>query len=443
MADWHILPSLCYFSYVQLHFSAVILSLSSKVAVNKSKREDQIESTLESLRWELPRVGKLQGLIPGDDSALLVSKVYSNVVKFARSCVLYYSRNSLSMCTILTHVPMLVPPYSYKLERVLSNIIRPPKLYIDKEVEGIHSDVAEIIKEVEVNSHQRIRLLEARQQGMQPHRSRTLLILSEETRDFQVKERMWDLQKALRSKAQTAEDLVRYRNALLDPSTRSKKYEQFNLQALQEKDEFQAWYTSEVSGLFLLYGTTLNARSGFSWLSSAALDFVQALRDGTLKTHDNKMVLCAVAHDTAWSTPQVKTESNVIISQIVLSALEQQTSYISDATKFSRLKASIEDPDYKHAVPRLPCRVLSEIIECDPALVTYVVLDRIDACNCGTSTFLETLLEVVLKCKSTVKVFAVVGGLGNFDVHDILATGKGDKFHPVRIDQRVSKTGAK
>ena len=71
--------------------------LSSKVAVNKSKREEKIESTLESLRWELPRVGKLQGLIPSDDSALLVSKVYSNVVKFARSCILYYSRNSVSM----------------------------------------------------------------------------------------------------------------------------------------------------------------------------------------------------------------------------------------------------------------------------------------------------------------------------------------------------------
>lgn len=103
MADWHIPPSLCYFSYVQICFSAVIPSLSSKVAVNKSKREDQIESTLESLRWELPRVGKLQGLIPGDDSALLVSKIYSNVVKFARSCVLYYSRNSISMCRIPAH----------------------------------------------------------------------------------------------------------------------------------------------------------------------------------------------------------------------------------------------------------------------------------------------------------------------------------------------------
>ena len=89
-------------------------------------------------------------------------------------------------------------------------------------------------------------------------------MLGEEARDFQVKESIWELQKALRSKAQTAEDLVRYRNAMLDPSTRSKKYEQFNLQALQEKEEFQGWHTSETSGLFLLYGTTMNARSGFS-----------------------------------------------------------------------------------------------------------------------------------------------------------------------------------
>ena len=80
--------------------SAELPLLSSKVAVNKSKREDQIESTLESLRWEIPRISKLQRLIPDDNSALLVSKVYSNVVKFARSCVMYYSRNSISTCTI-------------------------------------------------------------------------------------------------------------------------------------------------------------------------------------------------------------------------------------------------------------------------------------------------------------------------------------------------------
>lgn len=78
-------------------------------------------------------------------------------------------------------------------------------------------------------------------------------MLGKENRDFQVEESMWELQKALRSKAQTAEDLVRYRNAMLDPSTRSKKHEQFDLQALQEKAEFQGWHTSEDSGLFLLY----------------------------------------------------------------------------------------------------------------------------------------------------------------------------------------------
>ena len=88
--------------------AGLILPLSRKVAVNKSKREEKIESTLESLRWELPRVGKLQGLIPSDDSALLVSKVYSNVVKFARSCILYYSRNSVSMYAIATQTTRTV-----------------------------------------------------------------------------------------------------------------------------------------------------------------------------------------------------------------------------------------------------------------------------------------------------------------------------------------------
>lgn len=267
-------------------------------------------------------------------------------------------------------------------------------------------------------------------------------MLGKETRDFQVEESMWELQKALRSKAQTAEDLVRYRNAMLDPSTTSKKYEQFNLQALQEKAEFQGWHTSEDSGLFLLYGITMNARSGFSWLSSAALDFVQALRDGTLKNDRKTMILCALAHDTAWSIPQAKTESHMIMSQVILSALEQKPSYIMDAKKLSRLKTSIKDPEYKKAVPRLPCQVLSEIIEHDPGIVTYVVLDRIDACNCSTSTFLERLLEVVLNCKSTVKVFAVVGGLGNFDVHDITAAARKERFRAVRLDQRVNKKGA-
>ena len=154
------------------------------------------------------------------------------------------------------------------------------------------------------------------------------------------------------------------------------------------------------------------------------------------------MILCAVAHDTAWSLPQAKTESHMIVSQLILSALEQQAPFVLDGTKYSRLKTSIEDPGYRDAVPRLPCQILSEIIEHDPALVTYVVLDRLDACNCGVSAFVERLLEVVLKCRSTVKVFAVVGGLRDFDVRDITATGEKGRFHAVRLDQKVKKKGA-
>ena len=154
------------------------------------------------------------------------------------------------------------------------------------------------------------------------------------------------------------------------------------------------------------------------------------------------MILCAVAHDTAWSTPKSKTESHMIFSQIILSALEQQASFVLDSTKYSHLKTSIEDPEYRDAVPRLPCQILTKIIEHDPDLVAYVVLDRIDACSCSTATFVERLLEVVLECKSTVKVFAVVGGLRDFDVHDITATGQKDRLHAIRLDQKVKKKGA-
>ena len=241
---------------------------------------------------------------------------------------------------------------------------------------------------------------------------------------------------------------------MLDPSTQSKKYEQLSLPTLQEKPEFQAWYNSDVSGLFLLYGTTLNARSGFSWLSPAALHLVQALRDGALDDetqHTRRtLVLCALAHDTAWSPSQAQTASYTLISQLLLSALEHHTSYILDAAKFSHLKTSIDDDDnplFKNAVPRLPCRFLAEILEYDdsPLLTTFVVLDRIDACKCGTSTFLETLFrELVVKCKATVKVFAVVGGLADFEIRDVTAVADGEKrFRAVRLDQRVSKRGAR
>ena len=49
-------------------------------------------------------------------------------------------------------------------ERVLKTLIRPPKWYIDKEVE-MYRDIIEVEKEAAASSYQRIQKLEARQDG--------------------------------------------------------------------------------------------------------------------------------------------------------------------------------------------------------------------------------------------------------------------------------------
>ena len=48
---------------------------------------------------------------------------------------------------------------------MFTTLKKPPKLYIDKEVEDIDSDIVEVEKEAAATSYQRIKKLEARQDG--------------------------------------------------------------------------------------------------------------------------------------------------------------------------------------------------------------------------------------------------------------------------------------
>jgi hypothetical protein len=66
-----------------------------QVAVNKSQQEAKIEATLDGLCLQLSRLAKLHDLVPTQEVALLLSNVYGNVVKFARSSILYYKRSSI------------------------------------------------------------------------------------------------------------------------------------------------------------------------------------------------------------------------------------------------------------------------------------------------------------------------------------------------------------
>ena len=47
-----------------------------------------------------------------------------------------------------------------------------------------------------------------------------------------------------------------------------------------------------------------------------------------------------------------------------------------------------------------------------------------------------------MECKAIVKVFAVAGPLGNFDVGDIAGVTEGEYFRVLRMDQRTKKKGS-
>ena len=128
-----------------------------------------------------------------------------------------------------------------------------------------------------------------------------------------------------------------------------------------------------------------------------------------------------------------------MISRLILEVLDQCPSYLFDPSNLWNLRRSLQAPEYSDSNPRLPCGLLSDILnQCSDSEI-YIVLDRIDACDCMAAVFIERLLELVVECKATVKVFAVAGPLGNFDVGDITSVTEGECFRVLRMDQRIKK----
>ena len=255
---------------------------------------------------------------------------------------------------------------------------------------------------------------------------------------LQVKQDLSQLRREIGLGEQAPEELAHYRRALLDPSMASKKYEQFNFEDLQKKDVFQSWLKSKSSSLFLIHGLTLNSRTGFSWLSPAALDVVDWLNTQTSKD-PKKVVIYGLAHTSAWTAPSAKPAAHMMISRLMLGLLDQYPSYLLDPTNLSGLRNRIQSPEYRASNPRVSCKTLSDVMGRCSTCELYVVLDRIDACDCTAVAFIERLLELVLDCESTVKLFVVAGGLGNFEVGDITEVKEGERFRILRMDQSIRK----
>ena len=323
-------------------------------------------------------------------------------------------------------------------------MLKPPKLYIDKQADEIDKAIKEIEIEVATVTYERIYSLEQRKDGMIAKSLKSVADFDIEDRLNKARQDIQTLRGRLGLDLNTDLAISDYRKALHDPSATSKRYQNFDRTVLSNTSEFNSWCSSTESSLFLLHGETLNTRTGFSWLSPAALEVLDMIKEKTeplTNTGTDPVILHYLAHTTAWITSDTRKAAYKVISNLICDVLDQEPSFMFKVQNVTHIESRIGDAEYQTPNPGLPCALLREIVDqCAPRRV-YIVLDRIDALSCSAVTFIERVYDLVTSCKAIVKIFAVAGSLSHFEPGDIMLGPEPHKFFVLKQDQTFYKKG--
>ncbi|KAL8721612.1 MAG: hypothetical protein Q9225_001735 [Loekoesia sp. 1 TL-2023] len=112
------------------------LSLFFMAAINKSENDSKFAGTLEELRNSFPRMKLAEDIYSQDSVKQRVSKVYREVIIFARESFKYFLKK---------------PSH-----RVVKAIVSPASLGVDRTIEKLHSCLAEVNAEIGILLHQRV-----------------------------------------------------------------------------------------------------------------------------------------------------------------------------------------------------------------------------------------------------------------------------------------------
>jgi hypothetical protein len=233
----------------------------------------------------------------------------------------------------------------------------------------------------------------------------------------------------------SADEIHRYQAALKDPGGTGKKYTQFDFSKLSNNPDYLSWKTSTHSGLFLLKGKTLNTRTGFSWLSPAALDVLSLVQ-----TETEWITTYCLAGTSGWMEEDSRAQASLIISRIIWQLLEKKPDFIGDPDRLRSVQDRIQSENWTQTCPTLPCDLLIEFLAEFPK--TYIIVDRIDRCQCYPVNFIDQLFRVVKESQKVVKIFVVLceSLARGFDDEALDRSGVEDKCYIVTLDQRVRKS---
>lgn len=135
--------------------------------MNKSEKEDLIESSLVTIKNNFPRLQGFRIIYPTRKMQELVAQAYQDVLVFAQRAIEYYKRSAWSSYAHAVVLPVTVLLTMLFLGRVWEAISDPPQMGVQIAVNKILGDLAEVRNEAQYLLNDKVNNLERRISDMQ------------------------------------------------------------------------------------------------------------------------------------------------------------------------------------------------------------------------------------------------------------------------------------
>ncbi|KAF2107680.1 hypothetical protein BDV96DRAFT_693181 [Lophiotrema nucula] len=369
------------------------LSLFLIIAVNKSAKEELIESALLKIKHNFPRLKDLRTWYPTKKMQELIAQVYKSVLAFLQKAIDYYKRSAWT--------------------RVWKAVSEPPQLGVQLAVDRILDELAEVREERDTLLSGRIHKLE-RTMGEVSNKldGQQHMLQAEQLQRNKMQEELHNVQSSATATAKDvgqikrnqSEDLLSNLQERLNPDqfdcddhlteyrsqlkyTFRKRAAIFGLDQISSHEAYQKWETSKGSSTLVLRGRT-TTRTALSWLSQAAVELIDELKQDRHEDKDTAVVYHFCKREGMPEDDHMHTTITRLLHQL----LKLRPSILHNRSTYASFSDKLEDPSWqKRQVKEASSLFAAALKEFRTA---YIIIDRPEMCT-GGSNGLAKLLEKV------------------------------------------------
>lgn len=137
--------------------------------------------------------------------------------------------------------------------------------------------------------------------------------------------------------------------------------------------------------------------------------------------------------------------AHAVLSGLISQLLAAKASVLRDEARYQDLNRKLSDPSWHTTQAKMPFAVLRELLDLFPDEDVHIVLDRVDRIMGDTHGFMNSLVALVEKSKSKVKLFLVsssngsdrIGGKMSAELQESIEDDLGsDRFWSLEWNQR-------